>query len=32
VNAELPAGVTGAQPLTLVVNGARSNEVRVTIP
>jgi uncharacterized protein (TIGR03437 family) len=32
VNAELPSGAAGVQPLTLVVNGARSNEVRITLP
>ena len=32
VNAEVPAGVAGVQPLTLMVSGARSNEIRVTLP
>jgi hypothetical protein len=32
INAELPAGVAGVQPLTVVVNGARSNEIAVRVP
>ncbi|HET8547187.1 MAG TPA: hypothetical protein VFL57_04245 [Bryobacteraceae bacterium] len=32
VNAELPAGVRGAQPLVLIVNGIQSNEIRVAVP
>jgi uncharacterized protein (TIGR03437 family) len=31
VNAELPEGFAGVQPLTLVVSGARSNEVQLRV-